>query len=116
MSDQYCDIVIPGKVKVNKIFETATVVAYYARQPLWPVHAIVIPKQHITSILDFEALDAAVVADIMKNVAKVAGRITKMYGQCRVQTNAGNYQHTKHLHWHVYTETANRVDTVDKVA
>lgn len=116
MNDQYCDAVIPGKAKVNKIFETATVLAYYARQPLWPAHAIVIPKQHITSILEFETLDADVLVDIMRNVAKVADHLTKIYGQCRVQTNAGSYQHTKHLHWHVYSEIAHRVDGNRKAA
>lgn len=102
--DQYCDLVIPGHVDVDKIYESKTVLAFYAREPQWPIHAIVIPKQHITSILDFEELDNEVLADLMKIVAMVARQISEAHGQCRVMTNVGEYQHTKHLHWHIFTE------------
>jgi len=104
MSDQYCDSVIPGLAKVEKFLETETVLAFYARQPLWPVHILVIPKQHITSILDFETLDNAVIADLLKTIANVARQVSEKHGRCRVMTNVGEYQHTKHLHWHIYCE------------
>jgi len=77
MGDQYCESVIPGRAKVEKVFETETVLAFYARQPLWPVHVLVIPKQHITSILGFESLDDATNADLLKTTAKVARQISE---------------------------------------
>lgn len=104
-ADQYCESIIPGHVPVNKIYESDSVLAFYAREPLWPVHAIVIPKQHIASLLDFEDLRSEVIADLMKTIANVAKQISAKYGKCRVMTNVGEYQHTKHLHWHIYSET-----------
>lgn len=104
-NDQYCKSVIPDHKEVNIIYESDTVLAFYAREPLWPVHAIVIPKQHITSLLDFEEVDSEVIVDLMKTIANVAKQISNKYGPCRVMTNIGEYQHTKHLHWHIYSET-----------
>jgi histidine triad (HIT) family protein len=103
-TDEYCELIIPGKVTINKIIDTKSVLAYHARKPLWPIHIIVIPKQHITSLLDFEKLDKQLIVDIMKAVTKVAQEISAKYGQCKVMTNVGEYQHIKHLHWHIYVE------------
>jgi len=105
MSDQYCASVIPGYSKVEKILEREHTLAFWARQPLWPVHAIVIPKQHITSIVDFSALNADIIDELLKAVAEVAQQVSANHGKCRVMTNIGEYQHTKHLHWHVYCES-----------
>ncbi|MGH7203458.1 MAG: HIT domain-containing protein [Candidatus Levyibacteriota bacterium] len=102
--DQYCASIIPGNVKINKILETETVLAYYAREPLWPIHIIVIPKHHITSILDFAEVNSQIIVDLMKTISQVAKEVTKEHGQCRIMTNAGEYQHTKHLHWHIFSE------------
>lgn len=104
MSDQYCDSVIPGNVAIDTILETETTLAFYARQPLWAVHAIIVPKLHVDSLLEFGSLDTELIAAIMKDVSAVARHISEKHGQCRVATNVGAYQHTKHLHWHVYAE------------
>lgn len=102
--DQYCDEVLPGKVPINKVLETKTVLAFYARQPLWPIHIILIPKQHISSLIELATVDDHVIADIMKSISQVAQKVTKEHGKCRVMTNVGSNQHTKHLHWHIYSE------------
>lgn len=34
-------------------------------------------------------------------IKKVAAMVTKENGSCRVLTNLGEYQDSKHLHWHI---------------
>lgn len=41
--DFYCDEVLSGKTKVNKVFETENVLAYHHTRPFWPVH--IFPKK-----------------------------------------------------------------------
>jgi histidine triad (HIT) family protein len=32
---------------------------------------------------------------------EVAAKVKEKYGACRIITNLGEYQDSKHLHWHV---------------
>lgn len=47
--DFYCDEVLSGKTKVNKVLETENVLACHHTRPFWPMHFVVIPKN--TSLL-----------------------------------------------------------------
>lgn len=42
--DFYCEEVLSGKTKVEKILETDNVLAYYHTRPFWETHIVVIPK------------------------------------------------------------------------
>ncbi|GAK05959.1 LOW QUALITY PROTEIN: HIT family hydrolase [Geomicrobium sp. JCM 19037] len=99
--DFYCDEVLSGNTEVNKVYETELVLAYYHTKPFYPVHIVVIPKRHIGSLLDLEKADDAILLQMMDVVKVVAAKV-KEEGACRVLTNLGNYQDSKHLHWHVY--------------
>ena len=103
-SDQYCEDVLTGKITVKEFQNTSTSLAYYSREPEWRVHIILIPKQHIGSLLVLEDIDGKIVADLLKDVASAAKKVNEVNGKCRVLTNVGEYQHTKHLHWHIYCE------------
>ncbi|GAK13164.1 HIT family protein [Geomicrobium sp. JCM 19039] len=100
--DFYCDEVLSGNTEVNKVYETELVLAYYHTKPYYPVHIVVIPKRHIGSLLDLEEADDVILLQMMDVVKVVAAKVKEEYGACRVLTNLGNYQDSKHLHWHVY--------------
>ena len=53
MSDFYCEQVIPGKVKVDIIFETNEVMAFHHTDPFWEKHVVIIPKTHIDSLASY---------------------------------------------------------------
>lgn len=93
--DFYCDEVLSGKTKVNKVFETENVLAYHHTRPFWPVHIVAIPK----SI--FLQGDNELLLELLGVIKKVAAMVTKENGSCRVLTNLGEYQDSKHLHWHI---------------
>jgi histidine triad (HIT) family protein len=99
--DFYCDRVLSGKTKVDIVHETDTVMAFHHTRPYWPVHIVVIPKQHIASLTDLGEHSIESVHQVIEVVRIVAAQVTEKYGACRVLTNLGEYQDSKHLHFHV---------------
>ena len=102
MSDDfYCHEVLSGRTEVNKVRETTNVLAYHHTRPFWPVHIVVIPKRHISSLLSLEESDAHLLVELIDVIKQVAQQVVAEHGACRVLTNLGAYQDSKHLHWHV---------------
>ncbi|MFD2627811.1 HIT domain-containing protein [Oceanobacillus kapialis] len=99
--DFYCDEVLSGKTQVNKVLETENVLAYYHTKPFWPIHIVAIPKKHISSLITLEDSDNELLIELIGVIRKVAAMVTEENGACRVITNLGNYQDSKHLHWHI---------------
>lgn len=100
-SDFYCDEVLSGKTEVNRVVETDNVLAYHHTRPFYPVHIVAIPKRHISSLITLEDCDNELLLELMGVIRKVASQVTEEHGACRVITNLGNYQDSKHLHWHI---------------
>jgi histidine triad (HIT) family protein len=100
-SDFYCDEVLNGRIEVEKVAETENVLAYYHTNPFYPVHIVVIPKRHISSLLTLEEEDNDLLLELFAVIKKVAAQVTGEHGASRVMTNLGNYQDSKHLHFHV---------------
>ena len=102
MSDDfYCDEVLSNRTTVLKVHETTNVLAYHHTRPFWPVHIVVIPKRHISSLLSLEESDAHLLVELIDVIKQVAQQVVAEHGACRVLTNLGAHQDSKHLHWHV---------------
>jgi histidine triad (HIT) family protein len=99
--DFYCDEVLSGKIEVKKVMESENVLAYYHTRPFYPVHIVAIPKKHISSLITLEESDNDIILELMGVIKKVAAMVTEENGACKVITNLGNYQDSKHLHWHI---------------
>ena len=98
MSDFYCDEALSGRTSIEVVEETDAVFAFRHTRPFWPEHIVVVTKRHVGSLLDIEA---ALLADLMVVVQRVAADMLERQGACRVLTNLGEYQDSKHLHFHV---------------
>jgi len=99
VSDFYCDEVLSGRTPVRVVTETQRVLAFHHTRPAYPVHIVVIPRQHVESLLALE--DEALMVDLLRVIRQVAADVLARTGACRVVTNLGRYQESKHLHWHV---------------
>lgn len=107
--DFYCDEVLSGRTSVQKVIETDRVLAYHHTRPFYPVHIVAIPKKHISSLLTLEAADNDLFLELMDVVKKAATQVESEHGACRVITNLGKYQDSKHLHFHiVYGQPLNK--------
>ena len=98
VSDFYCDEALSGRTPIEVVDETDEVLAFRHTRPFWPEHVVVITKRHVGSLLD---VDTALLADLMVVVRRVAADVLERRGACRVLTNLGEYQDSKHLHFHV---------------
>ena len=99
--DRYCRIAA-GTKSADVIYESAGVIAFRKKRSRYRVHVKVIPKRHITSLLDVTAADAALLAEMVAAVQAVA-RLLELTG-FRVEVNTGTYQKTQHLHWHILAD------------
>lgn len=102
MSDDfYCDEALSGKTAVEVVDETENVLAFRHTRPHWPVHIVVVPKRHVESLLSLRTEDQGLLREVLELVRRVAERVVAEHGACRIVTNLGSYQESKHLHWHV---------------
>jgi histidine triad (HIT) family protein len=98
--DFYCDEVFSGKTPVEKVWETDNVLAYHHTRPFWETHIVVVPIQHVDSLLTVEN---ELLIELMDVAKKVATDMLAEKGAARLLTNLGEYQDSKHLHLHVYS-------------
>jgi histidine triad (HIT) family protein len=103
MADFYCDQILTGSLKVEVLKESPTVLAFNHTRPYWPVHIVVIPKTHIESIDELSAEHERIVLDAMRIISQLAAKVRAEHGGCRVSTNVGEYQSTRHLHWYIHS-------------
>lgn len=97
-ADRYCRIA-GGEKRADVIYASESVLAIRKRRGRAPVHVKVIPKRHVTSLLDLRPEDAPLLAEMIAAVQAVAA-LLDLTG-FRVEMNAGSYQDTPHLHWHI---------------
>lgn len=97
--DFYCDFVLSNKLAVEKVRETEKVLAYYHTKPNWTVHIVIIPKQHVTRLVELE--DMGVIQEIFQvaqDIIKEKGFAESNY---KIITNGGSFQDSQHLHFHL---------------
>jgi histidine triad (HIT) family protein len=99
--DFYCEEALSGRTPVNKVFETDNVLAFHHTRPFWPVHIVVIPKRHISSLLALKPDDNELLIELFATIKQIAAQVVETHGAARVLTNLGRYQDSKHLHFHI---------------
>lgn len=99
--DFYCDEALSGRIPIEVVEETDDVLAFHHTRPCWPVHIVVVPKVHVPSLTDLGEFDERVLHQVLSVVRRVAAKVEEEHGACRVLTNLGGYQDSKHLHFHV---------------
>lgn len=101
MEDIYCQQIIPGKLKVDIIFETKNVMAFHHTKPYWENHVVIIPKVHIDSLTSYPN-SPKLNEDFFEAIRVVTKLFEEQFGGCRISSNIGDYQTSKHLHWYVH--------------
>lgn len=99
--DFYCDEALSGRTPINKIIETDHVLAFHHTRPYWPVHIVVIPKRHVSSLLTLTSGDDQLLLELFAVIKQLAAQVVAEHGGARVLTNLGQYQDSKHLHFHI---------------
>ncbi|HAY26916.1 MAG TPA: histidine triad nucleotide-binding protein [Candidatus Accumulibacter phosphatis] len=97
----FCRIVA-GRIPARKVFEDDEILAFHDINPARPVHLLVIPKRHITSLATLSDADIPVLGRMLA----VANRLATEQGSpdgFRVIINTGRigHQEVQHLHAHI---------------
>ncbi|MEF8720467.1 MAG: histidine triad nucleotide-binding protein [Candidatus Accumulibacter necessarius] len=97
----FCKIVA-GLIPARKVYENDEILAFHDIHPARPVHLLVIPKHHITSLATATEADAPVLGRILA----VANRLATEQGSpdgFRLIINTGpiGHQEVQHLHAHI---------------
>ena len=107
----FCKIV-NGEIPSTKVYEDDTVYAFRDINPMAPVHVLIIPKAHLSSINDVTAENSAVIAHIYEVAAKLAKELGVAESGYRVVSNCGPDagQTVFHLHFHLLGGKALKVE------
>jgi len=102
MSCLFCRIV-SGEIPASKVYEDDEVMAFNDINPQAPLHVLIIPKRHIATTNDLAESDQALVGQLLRRAAAIAGE--KGYADRGYRTvfncNAEAGQTVFHIHLHL---------------
>lgn len=102
MSDCIFCRILAGEIPSQRVYEDEDVVAFRDLHPKAPVHVLVVPRQHIASLNEATAADAALLGRITLVLPKLARELGLSDGfRTIVNTGPGGGQEVFHLHYHI---------------
>ena len=84
---------------VTVVAETDRVLAFEHTRPTWQMHVVIIPKQHVTRLID--VTDPTLLAEILEVAVSIIRERGLAETNYKLITNGGSYQSTPHLHVHL---------------
>src|SRR5712692_3675462 len=105
--DWYCHGVLDGTLPVQRIYENEQAIAFYsppghALDDEYETHIYVIPKRHVTTLLDLTPQDAALMQGLLEAVQSVSRLLGLDGNGFFIRANVmPPYQHTGHIHLHL---------------
>jgi histidine triad (HIT) family protein len=98
----FCKIVA-GAIPANKLHDDDRAVAFHDLHPQSPVHVLVIPKEHVTSLAHTDDGHAAVLGHLLRVTARLAETLGVASSGYRtvINTGADGGQSVHHLHVHL---------------
>ena len=103
MSDCIFCQIIARTIPATLVYQDDVVVAFDDINPQAPIHTLIIPRKHVTSIAELEDVDVGLIGRLIlvgNKIAKLKGIVDSGY---RVVINTGSHggQTVFHLHLHV---------------
>jgi histidine triad (HIT) family protein len=92
-----------GELPANIAYEDDDVIAFHDLEPQAPTHVLVIPKQHLSTLLDADAEHTLLLGKLQLAAIEIARQLGLDEGGFRVVTNclAGAGQSVFHVHVHL---------------
>ncbi len=92
----FCKIV-KGSIPCSKVYEDENVIAFDDIHPMAPVHVVIIPKEHIATILDVSEERMAVMGAMVSAAREVASQKGIDKSGFRVVINCNKVRRTGYL-------------------
>jgi histidine triad (HIT) family protein len=102
MAECIFDQIASGKIPSDVVYQDETVMAFNDIHPKAPVHVLIIPKQHITSLADVKPEDLPIIGHMIE-VANIVSKQKGTGGAYKLVINTGKEagQVVMHLHMHL---------------
>ena len=97
----FCKI-IAGEIPSDKVYEDDMILCFKDLAPQAPVHVLIVPKCHISSLDEVEYEHKDIIGHLMAKVSEIASSLGLTNGY-RLISNCGEdgLQTVKHLHFHL---------------
>jgi histidine triad (HIT) family protein len=102
MACLFCEIVA-GRIPSRVVYQDETVMAFHDVRPQAPTHLLLIPKRHLSSLLDLQPDDDALVGSLVRRARDLAKDLGFEERGFRLVFNAGadaGYS-VFHIHLHL---------------
>ena len=98
----FCKI-IKREIPSDIVYEDDDVIAFRDINPVAPVHVLVIPKKHISSLIELKEEDQKIIGQIYTTINKIAENEGIKENGFRVIANCGKDggQVVGHIHFHL---------------
>ena len=102
MSDCIFCKIAQSEIPSEKVYEDDKIICFKDLNPQAPVHVLIIPKKHISSLDDVSEEDSELLGYIMLKVREIAADLGLENGY-RLVNNCGEdgLQTVQHLHFHL---------------
>ena len=103
MSDCLFCKIVKKEIAAGIVYEDELTLAFKDIAPQAPLHLLIIPKKHITSLLNVAEEDLPLIAHCAEVIKKLAAENGLTESGCRVVVNVGadGGQTVGHLHYHL---------------
>jgi histidine triad (HIT) family protein len=91
------------EIPSQAVFENENILAFRDLNPQAPVHILVIPKKHISSLNEINSDNSSIVAEIFQAINQIVEQENIKESGYRVISNCGDdgCQSVQHLHFHI---------------
>jgi histidine triad (HIT) family protein len=97
----FCKIAA-GQIPARKVLEDEELIVFHDIHPWAPVHVLVIPKQHITSLADVGPEHDALLGRMLGLAPRLMKELGVVNGfRTLINTGKDGLQEVQHLHMHV---------------
>ena len=91
-----------GEIPTDMVYQDDLCAVFRDADPQAPVHMLMVPKIHITSLDDLKDEHAELIAHMMLTIKKVCAQEGLENGyRCVINTGEDGQQTVKHLHIHI---------------
>jgi histidine triad (HIT) family protein len=83
------------------VSETDTLVCFHHPRPEYPIHILLVPKEEIRDLLQFDPENQAFLRDLFTEVFRLVQELSLEQKGYRLILNGGDYQDFPQLHFHL---------------
>jgi len=89
---------------VQRLRETATLVAFYHPRPAHAVHVLIVPRRAVAGLQALTLQDQDFLADLFRVVQELVSELGLEERGYRLVVNGGKYQEIPQLHFHLISD------------